>query len=198
MLHPVYYSYREYLALDAASNVKLEYAGGQIFAMAGGTPEHSALISSVNAHLANQVRGTHCRVHMADLRIRVIGTGLATYPDLSVICGPWERDPEDRNTLLNPTMLIEVLSPSTEEYDRGEKFEHYKQIPSLRTYLLVAQDRRMFEIRTRGADGVWRSAVLSSGQVVNLESIGCTLSIDAVYDDATEPPTAHRSDEAEI
>ena len=124
---------------------------------------------------------------MADLRIRVLETGLATYPDLSVICGPWERDPEDRNTLLNPTLLIEVSSPSTEEYDRGEKFEHYKRIPSLRMYLLVAQNGRAIEVRTRGTDGAWRSAIRSSGEVAELESIGCSLSIDAVYDDAAEP-----------
>lgn len=185
--HPVHYSYREYLALDAASNVRLEYAGGQIFAMAGGSPEHSALISSINAHLADQLRGSRCRMHMADLRIRVIATGLATYPDLSVVCGTWERDPEDRNTILNPTLLVEVLSSSTEEYDRGEKFEHYKRIPALRHYVLVAQDRRSIEVRTRAADDSWQAVVLASGAVARLDAIGCTLAVDPIYDDAKEP-----------
>lgn len=91
----VFYSFRDYITHEEASNTRHEYLDGQIYAMAGGTPEHSALIASVTTHLSNAVRGGACRVHMSDLRIRVAETGLATYPDAAVICGPWERDPED-------------------------------------------------------------------------------------------------------
>jgi len=160
--HAVFHTFREYLSHDEVSNTKHEYLNGQIFAMAGASPEHSALIASVTTHLSNQVRGGPCRVHMSDLRVRVERTGLATYPDVAVVCGSWKRDPEDSNTILNPTVVVEVLSPSTEAYDRGEKLEHYKSIPSLRACLLVAHDRREIELWLREPGQPWsRKLVLS-------------------------------------
>ncbi|MCA9621140.1 MAG: Uma2 family endonuclease [Myxococcales bacterium] len=185
--HPVHYSFGEYIAHDAASSTKHEYLDGQIYAMAGGTPQHSALIASVTTHLSNQVRGSSCRVHSSDLRIRVPETGLATYPDVAVVCGPWERDPNDAHTIINPRVLVEVLSPSTETYDRGEKLEHYKRIPTLAAYLLVAHDRRAFELWTRGPDGAWSSTTALAGESVAISTIGAHLDVDAIYDDAGEP-----------
>jgi len=186
--HYVYYTFRDYLTHEEASNTKHEYLDGQIYAMAGGTPEHSALIASVTTHLSNQARGGPCRVHMSDLRVRVLETGLATYPDVAVICGGWQRDAEDERTILNPTVIVEVLSPSTEAYDRGEKLEHYKRIPSLRACLLVAPDRREVEMWTREAEAKpWSRALILSGQVVEVASLGAKLELDAVYDDAAEP-----------
>jgi Uma2 family endonuclease len=185
--HPVRYSFQEYIAHEAASNVKHEYMGGQIYAMAGGTPEHSALILSIGSRIVAALRGTRWRGHMADLRIRVGETGLATYPDLAVVCGAWERDREDRNTITNPSVLIEVLSPSTETYDRGEKFEHYKRIPTLRHYVLVAHDRREIEVWTRGEADRWDSKLYRSGGSARIESIDVELPVDAAYDDAAEP-----------
>ncbi|MEJ7734368.1 MAG: Uma2 family endonuclease [Polyangiaceae bacterium] len=185
--HPVHYSFRDYISHEEASNTKHEYLGGQIYAMAGGTPEHSALIASVATHLSNHVRGGQCRVHMSDLRVRVTETGLATYPDVAVVCGPWERDREDARTLLNPAVLVEVLSRSTEAYDRGEKLEHYKRIPSLRAYLLVAHDRREVEMWTRETGEDWKRALLGAGQTVIIAAISATLEVDALYDDAAEP-----------
>jgi Uma2 family endonuclease len=135
-------TFAEYVALEEATTGKHEYVGGQIYAMAGGTPEHSALAVSIATQLANQVRGGRCRVHSSDLRVRVVETGLATYPDVTVVCGAWERDPENAQTVVNPAVLVEVLSPSTEAYDRGEKLEHYKRISSLRAVVLVAHERR--------------------------------------------------------
>lgn len=110
--------------------------------------------------------------------------------DVSVVCGPWKRDPDDSNTVVNPTLLVEVLSPSTEEYDRGEKLEHYKRIPTLRACILVAHDRREMEMWTREADAPdapWVKSTRSGGEVVAITAIHATLAVDAVYDDATEP-----------
>jgi Uma2 family endonuclease len=185
--HPVHYTFREYVLLEETSNVRHEYLDGQIYAMAGGTPEHSALIASVCGYLTGQVRGGPCRVHMADLRIRVTETGLATYPDVAVVCGRWERDPESAHTIVNPTVMVEVLSPTTEKYDRGEKLEHYKRIPSARACLLVAHDRRELELWSRADGGDWTRAVVGAGGTVEIDAIGARLAVDAVYDDATEP-----------
>lgn len=185
--HPVFYTFREYIAHEAASNVKHEYLEGRIYAMAGGTPEHSALIPSVMTQIGTQLRGSQCRAHMADLRVRVAETGLATYPDLAILCGPWERDPEDKNTVVNPTVLVEVLSPSTAAYDRGEKFEHYKLIPTLQQYVLVAHDRRAIEVWTRDATTEWALIVYGAGETARVDSIGMLLPVDQIYDDASEP-----------
>jgi Uma2 family endonuclease len=186
--HPVRYTFRAYVAHDSASSTKHEFLDGQIYAMAGGTPEHSALIASVTTHIASQIRGGPCRVHISDLRVRVAETGLATYPDVTVLCGPWERDSEDANTIVNPTVLVEVLSPSTEAYDRGEKIEHYKRIPTLRACLLLAHDRREIELWTRSeADEPWSRALVIGGQIAEIAAVGARLDVDRVYEDAREP-----------
>lgn len=178
-----HYTYDEYLALDEASNVKLEYFGGDIYAMAGGTPEHAALCLQVGSSLNVQLEGRPCRVYGSDLRIRVLATGLATYPDASVVCGPLERDPEGKNTVLNPTLVVEVLSPSTADDDRGEKREHYQQITGLREIVLVAHDERRIEVHRRESTG-WSRHQAGPGEAVLLESISCRLDVDALYDRA--------------
>jgi len=178
-----HYTYDEYLALDEASNVKLEYYAGDIYAMAGGTPEHAALCLQVGSSLNVQLEGKPCRVYGSDLRIRVLATGLATYPDVSVVCGPLERDPEGKNTVLNPKLVAEVLSPSTADYDRGEKREHYQQIPSLLEIVLVAHDRRQIEVYRRTGDG-WSRHQAGPGEAISLESIACRLEVDALYERA--------------
>lgn len=187
--HPVNYSFREYVTHDDDSNTKHEYLDGQIYAMAGGTPEHSALAASVTAHVWNAVRGGPCRIHTSDLRVRVTETGLATYPDVAVVCGPWERDAEDANTVVNPVIVVEVLSPSTEAYDRGEKLEHYKRIPTLRACLLVATDRREIDLWTRSSSAfdAWTRTVIGSGGEVVITDPAIRFAVDAAYDDASEP-----------
>lgn len=185
--HSVFYTFREYVAHEAASNTKHEYLDGQIHAMAGGTPEHSALIAAVATHLSNAVRGGPCRVHTSDLRVRVERSGLATHPDVSVLRGKWARDPEDPQTVTNPTVLVEVLSPSTEAYDRGEKLEHYKTIPSLRACLLVAHDRREVELWARDEGGAWTRSLVGVGGAVDLPVISARLVVDDLYADAAEP-----------
>ena len=129
--HRVRYTRAEYIAFERSSNVKHEYLDGVIYAMAGGTPEHAAFAVNVSTLLSLALRDRPCRVHSSDLRIRVVDTGLETYPDVTVLCGRVELDAEDRNVVCNPIVVVEVTSPSTEEYDRGEKLEHYKRIPSL-------------------------------------------------------------------
>lgn len=186
LAHRVRYSWDEYLALEASSNVKHEFLGGQIYAMAGGTPEHAALKAAVTGLLFGQIRASRCRAHDSDLRVRVPETGLATYPDVTVVCGPYERDPSDKNSVNNPTLIVEVLSPSTEEYDRGDKFEHYKRIAALRQYVLVSHRERQIEVWSRAESGGWTQAIARGGGRVVLESIGAELAVDDVYDAATE------------
>jgi len=185
--HHIRYSLEDYLALEAASNVKHEFLDGQIYGMAGGTPEHAALKAAITGLLFAQIRGRGCRAHDSDLRVRVLGTGLITYPDITVVCGASERDPNDPNALTNPKLIVEVLSPSTEEYDRGDKFEHYKRIPALQQYVLVSHRERRIEVWTRTADDGWTEAVADAGGRAVLDSIGATLVVDEVYDAAAEP-----------
>lgn len=176
------HSYRDYLALEEASNVKHEYLGGDIQAMAGGTPEHAALQVAVSSLLHDRLRGGACRVFSSDLRVRVLATGLATYPDVTVVCGELERDPDSSITVVNPTLVVEVLSDGTEEYDRGEKREHYEKIPSLREYLLVSQRERRLELLRRRSDGSWEHRQASGpGESLRLDSVACLLDLDAVY-----------------
>lgn len=179
--HSVRYSYAEYVAFENSSNTKHEFLDGQIYGMAGGTPEHAALASTASHLLYAQLEASPCRPHSSDLRIHVRATGLVTYPDVAVICGSRERDPGDARAVTNPTLLVEVLSPSTEKYDRLEKFEHYKLIPSLRQYVLIAQDRRQVELWTRDGDA-WTSSVANDGDVAELGSIDCRLDVKRLYD----------------
>lgn len=176
------YTLEEYLQLEEYANVKHEYLDGAIHAMAGGSPEHGAIAVRIGAALIPQLRGRGCTVYSSDVRVRVRATGLSTYPDLSVGCGEREVDPLDPHALVDPVVLVEVLSPSTEAYDRGEKLRHYQQIPSLREVLFVAHDRDEVEIRRRSASG-WDRDVVAAGGWVELASIGCRLEVDALYRD---------------
>ena len=121
--------------------------------MAGGTPEHSRLSVNVQGELRNALRGRRCTVFNSDVRVRVLATGLGTYPDATVVCGRLEVDPEDKNTVTNPIVIVEVLSDSTETYDRDDKRAHYRQLPTLRDYLLVSQHERRIEHYHRNDDG---------------------------------------------
>ena len=173
-------SYADYLEIDELSNVKLEFFDGEIFAMAGRTPDHAELAMNLGIALA-AVRDHGCAVYSSDLRIRVLATGLAAYPDVTVVCGPKQTDPESRTTIINPTVIVEVLSDSTQDYDRGEKIEHYRQIPSLQACLLVSHRQRHIEVWRRGADGSWSRADHGAGSIVELDAIGVSFAVDEVY-----------------
>lgn len=174
------YSYAEYVELDERSNVKLEFFNGEIFAMAGGSPEHAELAMNVGFTLA-AVRDRGCHVYTSDLRVRVMETGLATYPDLTVVCGPKQTDPESRATVINPTVVVEVLSDSTEDYDRKEKAQHYRQIASLRVCMLVSQRQPHIEVWRRGPDGGWSCVEYRSGETVELDAVEVSFAVDEVY-----------------
>jgi Uma2 family endonuclease len=182
-LHKINYSYAEYLALESSSNVKHEFLAGQIYAMAGGTPEHAALAAAVIGLLFPQLRGGPCRAYDADLRVRT-PSGLATYPDVTVVCGPTERDAVDPQAVTNPVLIIEVLSRSTEEYDAGDKFEHYKTLPSLRQYVLVSHRERSVDVWTREDSG-WRRGVVREDGTAAL-AIGAHLDVRELYQSAAE------------
>ncbi len=184
----VHHTYREYLELEADNPIRHEYLAGEIFAMAGGTPEHAALQVAVSAALHRQLEGRPCRVFSSDLRLRVPATGLATYADVTVVCGRIERDADDENAVVNPTVLVEVTSKRTEAYDRGEKFEHYRAMPSLREYVLVSHREPGIEVwRRPGAEGAWNVTRAGAGQAAMLDAIGCRLDVDTVYAAARSP-----------
>jgi Uma2 family endonuclease len=184
------YSFADYLAVEKMSTVKHEFLDGEIYAMAGGSPLHAALSIAVAGRLLEAVRGGPCRVFSSDLRIRVPATGLTSYPDVSVVCGPPLHDPEDPDTVTNPAVLVEVLSDSTLEYDLGEKFDHYKLIGSLREVVYVWQSERKIEVRQREGGETWVSVTARPGDIARLESLGCDLAIDDLYRDATPPSLA--------
>jgi Uma2 family endonuclease len=186
--HPVSYPYGEYLEHEEACNTKNEYLDGEIYAMAGGSPQHNRLALAVGALLVPQLAAGLCRAYSSDQRVRVLATGLATYPDVTVICGAIEIDPDDhrKHTAINPTLLVEVLSPSTEAYDRGERFEHYKRIPTLQQYVLVSQGEPRLEVWTRDQDQ-WVVQATQPGETVELPSIGARIDVATLYDAATPP-----------
>lgn len=177
------FSYGEYLALEASSDARHEWYDGVVYAMAGGTLDHSALCASMIAALSVALAGKPCRVFTSDGRVRVKATGLATYPDVSVACGRAERDPDDANALVNPVVLVEVLSDSTEDWDRGGKFAHYRRVPSLRDYLIVAQGEALIEHHSRNDDGSWTMRELRAGDVATLTGVSATIAVDDVYRD---------------
>jgi len=187
-----YVSYADYLAIEAKSATKHEWLDGQIYdmealGMAGGRPEHAALAVAVAAALTQQLRGKRCRVYSSDLKVRIRATGLATYPDLSVVCGKLEVDPEDSLAAVNPVVLVEVLSPTSEAYDRGAKFGHYRRIPGLRDYVMVNHNEDRIEVHHRNEAGRWELYEAAAGQSVPVESIGCVLSVDEIYADPLAP-----------
>ncbi|MEO8182545.1 MAG: Uma2 family endonuclease [Deltaproteobacteria bacterium] len=177
-------TFEEYCQIEASSSVRHEFWDGQAWAMAGGSREHAALAANVVALLATALRGTPCQVHTSDLRVRVLATGLATYPDVSVICGRAELDPEDRlgHTVTNPKLLVEVLSPSTEQYDRGEKLAQYQRIESLRTVVLIGHAEHIIDVWQRSEGGEWLLSTHRAG-LVQLASIGATLPVTEIYRD---------------
>jgi Uma2 family endonuclease len=178
------FTFAEYVQLDADTGYKHEFLDGMVWAMAGGSPDHAAIAGNVLTLLNNQLRGQRCRAYTSDLRIRVLATGLGTYPDASVVCDELALDPEDPkgHTVTNPRVLVEVLSPSTEEYDRSEKLDHYRQIPSLAEILLVAYDQRRVQIWRREGDR-WSHTEIADDGVVALSSLGCELPLTEIYRD---------------
>jgi Uma2 family endonuclease len=181
----------EYLDREERSPTKNELIDGQIYAMAGSSPEHDAIVSNVNAALHALTRGRGCRPYTSDMRIHIPATGRFTYSDGLVVCGrPEFYDPRTRGstkTLLNPTLVVEVMSPTTEEYDRGDKLANYKTIPSLQEVILIAQEERFVERHQRAGSGHWIRTEVRNGSVELAVLGGKALDLDDVYEDVVPP-----------
>jgi Uma2 family endonuclease len=180
--HDVHYSYGVYVALEASSDTKHEYLDGQIYAMGGGSPEHSRLAAAIISSLSAQLEHRGCDTYTSDLRVRT-PSGLTTYPDVTVICGEEQRDDTELQAVTNPILLVEVLSTSTERFDRGAKFGHYKSIPTFEQYVLASSRARTIEVWTRKGDA-WSSVMSVDGDVADLTSIGAKLDVRAIYERA--------------
>ena len=177
-------TYETYLQIEAESDVKHEFHDGLIVAMAGGTPTHSLLGANANTalNIALRSKGAGCRVYNSELKIRVPSTNRALYPDATVICGDPEFNSEDPHGLLNPILIVEVLSDSTDSYDRGDKFFHYRQIPSLKEYLLVSQNNVKVESFFRREENLWEiNYAIGREDSIILKSLGVELSMADLY-----------------
>ncbi|MBK8027612.1 MAG: Uma2 family endonuclease [Chloroflexi bacterium] len=174
---------QEYLAFERAAETRHEFVDGEVFDMAGASRAHQKIAGNLFAGLHVRLRGRDCGAYMTDMRVQVEDWHY-TYPDVIAVCGEEHiEDVQHMDTLLNPTVIIEVLSPTTEQYDRGEKFRRYRGIESLQEYVLVAQDRPMIERFTRQTDGTWQFVALEGLDAeMRLESIGCALPLADVYE----------------
>lgn len=177
-----YLTPQEYLARERKAEYKSEYYDGEMFAMSGASREHNLIAGNVSGEARNQLRDRPCEVYQSDMRVKVSRTGLYTYPDVVIVCGEPRFEDAAVDTLLNPTVVFEVLSESTEGYDRGKKSEHYRRIASLREYVLVAQNRCHVERFTRQPDDRWVLWESDDPQaVLDLPSVGCELKLSDLY-----------------
>jgi Uma2 family endonuclease len=191
------YTREQYLALERQAEHKSEFLNGEIFAMSGASREHNRITVNVGSGLHTQLRGRPCETFISDMRVEVSTTGLYTYPDVVVVCGDPHFEDANVDTLLNPTLIVEVLSPSTEAYDRGEKFAHYRRLPSVKEYVLVAQERCRVERYVRQENDQWLLSEASDlSDTIVLASIDCRLPLAEVYDRVTFPTPGEDSSAA--
>lgn len=184
----------QYLAFERTADSKHEYLDGLIYAMAGASPAHNAICANVTEIITRQLRGGACRPFTADMKVRCVSPaireagqernrGLFAYPDLTVVCGEPLYHDQDHDVLINPTLIVEVLSPSTEAYDRDEKFRRYQQLESFREYLLIAQDRPLIEHYSKQSDSNWQHVVVTEMiNAVFIASLQCRLPLQEVYE----------------
>lgn len=176
----------EYIEFERDSDAKHEYLDGEIFMMAGATPNHNLIASSVNFALYSQLRKKGCFLFSSDMRVKVEKTGLYTYPDMSIACSEPDYEETTPPSLLNPIVIIEILSPSTEKDDRGRKFQHYRTIKSLQEYVLISQDTPRIEKYTKQNTLNWLlTDIMNMNAAVDLASVECKLKLTDVYDQVT-------------
>ena len=176
------YTAEDYLTLERSASIKSEFHNGEIYAMTGASRKHNLITVNIAGELRSQLKKRPCEAYINDMRVKAAEARSYHYPDIAVVCGAPQFEDTYFDTLLNPTLLIEVLSPSTEAYDRGGKFAHYRKIDSLREYLLISQDQPSIERYLRQGD-VWiLSEALGLEASMSLESIDCLLSLREVYD----------------
>lgn len=173
----------EYLAIERKAEYRSEYYAGEMFAMAGATRRHNRIVTNLTTTLDNQLKARPCNVYSTDMRVNVPSTGLYAYPDVVVTCGEEVFADNQEDILLNPSVIIEVLSDSTEAYDRGKKFEHYQSINSLTTYILVSQNSARVEqyVRQEGSSRWTYSEVHERGEPIRIEAIVCELKLEEIY-----------------
>jgi Uma2 family endonuclease len=171
----------QYLAMERNADFKSELCNGFIIAMAGGSREHNVISGNLHGEIRSQLKGRPCEVYTSDMRVRVSMAGLFTYPNVVAVCGEPRFLDGRSDTLLNPPVIVEVLSASTESYDRGEKFMHYRRLESLREYVLVAQDKVLVERYTRQGDEWLLTEFRHVDQTLQLASIGCAVQLREIY-----------------
>jgi Uma2 family endonuclease len=178
----------EYLSVERAAEDKNEYVDGEVFAMTGASRRHNLIVVNIAAEIGQQLKGRSYEAYASRMRVRVPSSRLYTYPDVVVVCEEPRFEDDHLDTLLNPTLLVEVLSDLTEKYDRGKKFGFYRTIESLSDYLLIAQDERRIEHYAKRPDGRWLLAEYGSpDDVIALDSISCRLALREVYDKVALP-----------
>ncbi len=176
----LHYTYEDYRRALAISEVRLEYLDGEIYAMAGGTPAHGALAVAMAAVLRQRLLG-RCTVYSSDVNIHVEATGLGTFPDGSVVCGETQTLAIDKDAVVNPVLLVEVTSKSTEDYDRGEKLSHYKQLSSLKTVVFVSHRSLRVTVVQRAASGGWNEREFRAGETVLIDEPPLQFAVDEIY-----------------
>lgn len=175
-------TYAEYLEQEAASEVRHEFFDGDLWAMTGGTWNHALITSNLTIALGNALRGGPCRVASESVRIYFPTLGESAYPDLRVVCGGPERHSDDPLAVINPVLVVEVISDSTEAFDRGDKFARYRTLPSLQAYLLASQHRKGLELFERNADGTWTLRVAEGGERLPVAALDIDVAVDIVYE----------------
>lgn len=189
-----HFTIADYVRLEASTPIKHEYIRGEIrvmpgqmgepvHAMGGGTIAHARIAMAIGSMLRQQLRGRRCAVYSCDARVRVRAADSITYPDLSVCCGSVEPDEDDQFAIANPTVIIEITSPSTEAYNRGTKLDNYKLLPSVRDIVLVGHREHLIEVHHREEDGGWTVVNARAGERASISSIGCELDVDEAYED---------------
>ena len=172
----------QYLAHERRAEVKSEYVNGRVYAMTGASRAHNLITLNIASELRAKLRGRPCETYLSDMRVKVAPTGLYTYPDVVALCEPPRFEDAQVDTLINPAVIVEVLSPSTERYDRGEKFAHYRRLDSLQEYVIVAQERARVEHYARhGAQWILTEAVDLDASI-ELPALGCALALRDVYE----------------
>ncbi|MFP4063297.1 MAG: Uma2 family endonuclease [Halochromatium sp.] len=177
-------SFDDWLAIErTATDQRSEYVAGEVFAMAGGSEEHNLIVANLVRELGNQFKGRPCRVYASDMKVHIAEADVGTYPDVMVICGERQFHDGRRDVVTNPTLIVEVLSDSTEAYDRGDKFRHYRSLDSLQAYLLLSQSRMQAELFIGQADGTWMlSSYQEPSASIRLPMLEVELSLAEVYD----------------
>lgn len=179
--NPSFLTPAEYLELERKAEIKSEYIDGQMFAMSGASFRHNLIVANLLSEMTSQLRGKECRAVGNDQRVKVSPAGVYTYPDIVAVCDEPHFEDKFLDTLLNPTMIVEVLSPSTEAYDRGEKFVQYRRIDTLQEYVLVSQNRIRIETFRRDGDRWILTEFNTPDAVLHLESIDCHVPLVAIY-----------------